>query len=141
MFGRTINYLRLTKDLNLTLKSDGTMILDALELKQLVDLDRRNRYILEPFKTMQRKSLIIFRDSLVRFNLQGLLDYQREVSRDAFCKNGMVIGQGNCGNSSCSPTTLSGCAVAGNTVDGGHSHLGKDAQITMCLNVGMVIKL
>jgi hypothetical protein len=117
------------------------MVLDSRELKELTDLDRRNRYILEPFKTVQRKSLIIFRDSLMNFNLQGLLDYQREVNRDAFCKYGMMTGQGNCGNPKCSITPLTGCANAGNTVDGGHAHLGKDSRITMCLNVGMVIKL
>ena len=145
-FGDSKSYLERTKSTllsyaKLSQGSDGTLTLDVRELKQLTDLDRRNRYILEPFKTVERKSIIIFKDSLDNYNLQGLLDYQREINREAFCKFGMVLGQGNCGDSRCSPTRSKGCAVGSYTVDGGHGRLGKDARISMCLNVGLVIKL
>ena len=117
------------------------MSLDTKELTQLHALDRRNRYILEPFKTVERKSLIIFRDSLANYNLQGLLDYQREVNCEAFCRFGMTKGQGNCGESRCLANKSKGCFIACSSVDGGHGRLGKDSRVSMCLNVGLVIKL
>ena len=117
------------------------MKLDLAELKALTKLDKKNKFILEPYQVVESKSMIIFRDSIKRFNLEGVLDYQRQINRGSFCPFGAEKLQENCGNSKCKMSRFIGCSLSANTIDGGHLRLGPNAQASVCINVSAVIKV
>ena len=135
-FGDSPNYLLRTKApilLSADLKKHPSkgMMLDREELKALTKLDKKNKFILEPYQVVEIKSSIIFRNSIKRFNLEGVLDYQRQINRGSFCPFGAEKLQENCGNSKCKVSRLVGCSLSANTIDGGHLRLGPNAQASL----------
>ena len=135
-FGDSPNYLERTKapilvSAGLKKHQSTGMKLDLAELKALTKLDKKNKFILEPYQVVESKSMIIFRDFITRFNLEGVLDYQQQINRGSFCPFGAEKLQENCGNSKCKVSRLVGCSLSANTIDGGHLRLGPNAQASL----------
>ena len=134
---RTIPHL--LKDANPRLGSRFN--LDVEELQELDSMSRKNRFLLEPFETVNAKMKLIYRKSFRGHNLTGVLNYSRLISRQQFCKGGAVLAQEVCDLSRCSKNPTGGCRISMYTVDGGHiGHVGKNAVVGMAINTAVALK-
>ena len=101
-----------------------------------------NRYLIEPYETFQERSRVVYEGGARRHNIRGLVELQRQCSREQFCKTGALYPQEKCDDDSCLKNPKVGCSVAMSTIDGGHNAVSpSDMYCSTSLNGAVVLRL
>jgi hypothetical protein len=116
-------------------------VLNQQELKNLDNKNKRNRYIIEPYETVKAKMRVIFCQSRQGYNLTGVLNYSRLVTRGFFCRKGAILSQEVCDDINCYGSAAGGCRKSTFTVDSAHGRIGTKPHVGLALNTAIAMKL